>query len=130
MSNVPGDLKYTKTHEWIRKEDDGSLTVGITEHAQESLGDLVFVEAPEAGDRVEAGEACAVVESVKAASDLYSPVDGEVIEGHEALADEPEKVNEDPYGEGWIMKVKPSDPSAFDGLLDAEGYKQVLAEEE
>lgn len=130
MSNVPGDLKYTKSHEWVRVEDDGSLTIGITDHAQGALGDLVFVEAPEAGTELAAGDVFAVVESVKAASDVYSPVPGEVIEGNEGLADTPEVVNNDPYGEGWLMKLKPSDPAGLDDLLDAAAYEQVVADEE
>lgn len=130
MSNVPGDLKYTKSHEWIRVEDDGSLIVGITDHAQGALGDLVYVEAPEVGTELAEGDVFAVVESVKAASDVYSPVAGEVIAGNEALADTPEVVNNDPYGEGWLMKLKPSDPVGLDNLLDAAAYEQVVADEE
>lgn len=130
MSNVPGDLKYTKSHEWVRVEDDGSLTIGITDHAQGALGDLVYVEAPEAGTELAEGDVFAVVESVKAASDVYTPVAGEVIEGNEGLADTPEVVNNDPYGEGWLMKLKPSDPAGLDNLLDAAGYEQVVADEE
>lgn len=128
MSNVPAELRYTKSHEWVRKEDDGTVTVGISDHAQEALGDLVFVEAPEAGRTVEAGEALAVVESVKAASDVYAPVAGEVVAGNEALADTPEAVNTDPYGEGWIMKIKPSNAADIDALLDASAYSKVLDE--
>lgn len=130
MSNVPSELKYTKDHEWLRDNSDGSVTVGITDHAQEALGDLVFVEVPEVGKELSAGEACAVVESVKAASDVYSPLDGEVIEGNEDLGDAPEGINEDPYGEGWIFKLKLSDPTALDGLMDAAGYEQFVAEED
>src|SRR5690606_15475372 len=107
MSNIPADLMYTRSHEWLRKEADGSVTVGISDHAQDALGDLVFVETPDAGRSVRAGEACAVVESVKAASDVYSPIDGEVVEGNDALAAQPELLNTDPYGEGWIMKIRP-----------------------
>ena len=118
MSNVPGDLKYTKSHEWVRREDDGSVTVGITDHAQSALGDLVFVEPPEAGSDVSAGDACAVVESVKAASDVYSPVSGKVAAGNDALADGPELVNQDPYGDGWIMRIEASDPAELDSLMD------------
>lgn len=129
MSNVPGELLYAKSHEWVRKEEDGTVTVGISDHAQAALGDLVFVEAPEAGDSVEKGEACAVVESVKAASDVYAPVSGEIIDGNTDLADTPEHVNNDPYGEGWIMKIKPSDPSELDDLLDAAAYEKVLEDE-
>jgi glycine cleavage system H protein len=127
MSNVPNDLKYTKSHEWVRQRADGSVEVGISDHAQEALGDLVFVEVPEAGRRVISGEACAVVESVKAASDVYSPVDGEVIEGNAKLADTPELLNKDPYGEGWLMRVKPSGATA--ALMDAAAYTETLADD-
>ena len=130
MSNVPEALRYARSHEWIRAEDDGTVTVGITDYAQESLGDLVFVELPETGASVGAGDACAVVESVKAASDIYAPVAGEVIEVNERLADEPELINADPFGEGWIMKLQPGTGDALEGLLDAEGYRAVLAEAE
>jgi len=126
MSDVPGDLKYTKSHEWIREEDDGTVVVGITDHAQSALGDLVFVEPPEAGTEVSAGDACAVVESVKAASDVYSPVGGEVVESNEALADSPELVNQDPYGDGWIMRIQLSDAAELDGLMDAQAYEATL----
>jgi glycine cleavage system H protein len=130
MSNVPEALRYARSHEWIRAEDDGTVTVGITDYAQESLGDLVFVELPETGASVDAGDACAVVESVKAASDIYAPVAGEVIEVNDRLADEPELINADPFGEGWIMKLQPATGDALEGLLDAEGYRAVLAEAE
>ncbi len=103
MSEVPGDLKYSKSHEWVRADDDDLVTVGITDHAQAALGDMVFVETPEIGAELEAEEACAVVESVKAASDVYCPVGGEIVEANADLADSPEKVNDDPYGEGWIF---------------------------
>ena len=126
MSKVPAELRYTKSHEWIRKEADGTVTIGITDHAQEALGDLVFVEAPEAGRSVQAGEAVAVVESVKAASDVYASVGGEVVDGNDALADTPELVNTDPYGDGWIMKIRPSSMADVDALLDAAGYSKVL----
>ncbi|MBW3567155.1 MAG: glycine cleavage system protein GcvH [Proteobacteria bacterium] len=126
MSKVPAELRYTKSHEWIRKEDDGTVTIGISDHAQEALGDLVFVEAPEAGRSVDAGEALAVVESVKAASDVYAPIAGEVVGGNDALNDTPELVNSDPYGEGWIMKIKPNSMADVDALLDADGYNKVL----
>lgn len=126
MSKVPAELRYTKSHEWIRKESDGTVTIGISDHAQEALGDLVFVEAPEAGRSVEAGEALAVVESVKAASDVYAPIAGEVVGGNDALNDTPELVNTDPYGEGWIMKIKPNSMADVDALLDADGYNKVL----
>ncbi|MBK8640339.1 MAG: glycine cleavage system protein GcvH [Chromatiaceae bacterium] len=126
MSQVPSELRYTKDHEWARDNGDGTLTVGITDHAQEALGDLVFVEVPEPGREVAVGEACAVVESVKAASDIFSPLAGTVAEVNGALADTPERINEDPYGEGWIFKLSPSDGSAFAGLLDADAYARLL----
>ena len=125
MSDVPGDLRYCSTHEWVSSVDDGVVTVGITDHAQDQLGDLVFVELPEAGTMVEAKGECAVVESVKAASDIYSPVSGEVVEVNEALADSPELINDDPYGDGWIFKVRMIDESDLDNLLDADGYREA-----
>ncbi|MFW6278060.1 MAG: glycine cleavage system protein GcvH [Halorhodospira sp.] len=130
MSQVPADLKYTRNHEWVRVEADGSVTVGITDHAQESLGDLVFVEPPEVGTQVQAEEACAVVESVKAASDVYAPISGEVTQGNDDLADNPEAVNNDPYGDGWIFRVQPADTGELDGLLDASAYQQLVEEED
>ena len=130
MSEVPADLKYTKSHEWVRANDDGTVTIGITAHAQDQLGDMVYVEAPDAGRALAAGEACAVVESVKAASDVYAPIAGEVVEGNAALADAPETVNSDPFGAGWILRLKPSDAGALDGLLDAAAYQDVLAAED
>jgi len=130
MSNVPGDLKYTKSHEWVKAMDDGSVTVGITDHAQELLGDLVFVELPEVGRALSTGEECAVVESVKAASDAYSPIAGEVVAVNEALADSPETVNQDPYGEGWMFRVMPADPAVLDDLLDADAYNEVVESED
>lgn len=126
MSNLPADLKYTRTHEWLRREADGSVTVGITDHAQGALGDLVFVETPETGRAVKAGEACAVVESVKAASDVYSPIDGEILAGNEALAVQPELLNTDPYGEGWIFKLRPAAEPETSALLDANAYQATL----
>ncbi len=129
MSKTPEDLKYTKEHEWVRDNGDGTVTVGITDHAQDSLGDLVFVELPEAGRQVAGAEACAVVESVKAASDIYSPMAGEVTEANEALSDAPETINEDPYGEGWIFKLEVSDAAQLSGLLDAAGYQDLVAAE-
>jgi glycine cleavage system H protein len=130
MSNVPDDLRYAKSHEWVRDNGDGTVTIGITDHAQEALGDLVYVEVPQVGKRVDAGEACAVVESVKAASDIYSPVGGEVVETNEALGDAPETVNEDAYGEGWIFKLRTDDEQELDGLLDADGYARLLEDED
>lgn len=124
MSNIPADLRYAASHEWARLEADGSVTVGISDHAQEALGDVVFVELPEVGKQLAAGQEAGVVESVKAASDIYAPVSGEVIAVNEALADAPELVNEDPYG-NWFFKLKPSSPDELAALLDAAGYKAV-----
>ncbi|GIU51484.1 MULTISPECIES: glycine cleavage system protein GcvH [Shewanella] len=129
MSNIPAELKYASSHEWIRKEEDGTYTVGITEHAQELLGDMVFVELPEVGDTVTAGEDCAVAESVKAASDIYAPISGDVIAVNEALEDSPELVNSEAFGEGWFFRVKPSDEAEVANLLDADGYQEVIDEE-
>lgn len=129
MSTIPASLKFLKSHEWVRAESDGTVTVGISDHAQQALGDLVFVDVPEVGRTVKAGEACAVVESVKAASDVYSPVSGEVVEHNTALAATPELINQDPYGAGWIARLRPSDASELGTLIDAKGYEQVLAEE-
>jgi glycine cleavage system H protein len=126
MSNTPAELKYARTHEWLRNEADGTATVGITDHAQDALGDLVFVETPAAGRKVRAGEACAVVESVKAASDVYSPIDGEIIEGNAALDAQPELLNTDPYGAGWIMKIRPAAGAETGALLDAQAYAATL----
>lgn len=126
MSEIPSDLRYTESHEWVRTEDDGTLQVGITDHAQEQLGDLVFVELPEVGDTVKAGDACAVVESVKAASDVYSPVSGEVTAVNEELTDSPEMINQDPYGDGWLFALKPEDEGEMDNLLDADAYGESL----
>lgn len=130
MSNVPSELRYASTHEWVREEEDGTLTVGITDHAQEALGDLVFVETPEVDSEVEANTGCAVVESVKAASDIYAPVGGVIIESNSRLTEEPELVNTDPYGDGWIMKIQPSDPDDLVHLMNADDYEQMIAEEE
>jgi len=129
MSNVPNELKYTKTHEWVRTESDGSITVGITDHAQELLGDMVFIELPEVEASFTSGDECAVVESVKAASDVYCPVSGEVIAVNDELVDAPETVNQDPYDSGWIFKVKPEDEGEVDELMDAEAYNELIAEE-
>ena len=122
MSNQPQDLKYAETHEWVRDEGDGSITVGISDHAQELLGDLVFVELPEVGTALALGDECAVIESVKAASDIYSPVSGEVTEVNEALADAPETINDDPYVDGWIFKLKVADAAELENLMDAAAY--------
>lgn len=125
MSNIPADLKYAKSHEWVRTRPDGTLEVGITDHAQQALGDLVFVEVPEAGRELKAGEACAVVESVKAASDVYSPVSGTVIESNAALGDTPELINQDSYAKGWMMRIKPADAAKDLGaLMDAAAYQK------
>jgi glycine cleavage system H protein len=129
MSNIPVDLKYTKSHEWVRRNEDGSVTVGISDSAQDQLGDMVFVEVPETGASVTAEEACAVVESVKAASDVYAPVGGEIVEVNEGLADSPETVNQDPYGEGWIFRLQPSDADEVDGLMDGDAYQSYLESE-
>ena len=129
MSNVPGDLRYTKSHEWVRPLPDGSVEIGITDHAQAALGDLVFVEVPETGRQVAAGDAFAVVESVKAASDVYSPLGGEVLAGNDALAAQPELVNQDAYGQGWIARLKPASAAQVEALLDAAQYSEHLASE-
>ncbi len=122
MSNTPSELKYASSHEWARLEEDGTVTVGITHHAQDSLGDVVFVELPEVGAEYGAGEEAAVVESVKAASDIYAPVSGEVIAVNEALEESPETVNEYPYSDGWFFRLQPSDVSELDNLLSGEDY--------
>ena len=127
MSNVPTDLKYTKSHEWVRTLADGNVEVGITDHAQGALGDLVFVEVPESGRTLKAGDAFAVVESVKAASDVYAPITGSVLEGNPALGDQPELINSEPYGAGWIARMKPN--GAPQGLLSAAEYQAHLAAE-
>ncbi len=127
MSGVPSELKYTKSHEWLRVEDDGLITVGISDHAQELLGDLVFVELPEAGSDFMAGDECCVVESVKAASDVYMPISGEIVEVNESLDDEPEIINTSPYDNGWLFKVKPSADELAD-LLDADAYQAEIDE--
>ncbi|TDU31522.1 glycine cleavage system H protein [Panacagrimonas perspica] len=128
MSNTPKELKYAKSHEWVRVEADGTVTIGITDHAQNALGDLVFVEAPKLGRKLAAGESCAVVESVKAASDVYAPIAGEVIAANAALSDAPEILNTDPYGAGWMWKMKPANAADVNGLLDAAGYEKSVAD--
>ncbi|CAG2258823.1 MULTISPECIES: glycine cleavage system protein GcvH [Burkholderia cepacia complex] len=125
MSNVPADLKYTDEHEWIRTEADGTLTVGITDHAQSTLGDIVFLELPEVGKSVSAGDAVGVVESVKAASDIYSPVSGEIVAVNEAATDAPEEVNSDAYGV-WLFKIKLADGASTDKLIDADAYSKLI----
>lgn len=129
MSSIPSDLKYLESHEWARVESDGNVTVGISDHAQSALGDLVFVELPEVGRALTKGGAAAVVESVKAASDVYSPISGEVIAANDALQGSPELVNEDPYGKGWLFKVKPANPDELSQLLDASAYGKVVEAE-
>ena len=128
MSEIPSDLKYTKDHEWLREQDDGSWAVGITDHAQMALGDLVFVELPENSTTVVAGDACAVVESVKAASDVYCPVAGEISSTNGNLDDSPELVNSDPYGQGWLFTVMPDSPAELDELLSSDDYERLLTE--
>lgn len=129
MSQVPKELKYLKTHEWARLEEDGTVTVGITEHAQDMLGDVVFVELPEPDTDLAAGDEAGVVESVKAASDIYSPVTGVVIAINEALQETPELVNQDPYHDGWFFRVRPSDTQELEDLLDADAYQEVCEDE-
>jgi glycine cleavage system H protein len=129
MSEAPSELKYSKSHEWVRLNEDGSVTVGITDHAQELLGDLVYVEVPEPGSELDAKQACAVVESVKAASDVYAPLAGTVLEVNESLGDSPEAVNRDAYGNGWIMKLKPADSNALNELMDAGEYLEFIETE-
>jgi glycine cleavage system H protein len=129
MSNTPSELKYASSHEWARLEEDGTVTVGITDHAQEALGDVVFVELPEVGASLAAGDDAGVVESVKAASDIYAPIGGEVIAINEQLEDEPETVNSDPYHDGWFFRLQPGDTSELDALLSAEDYQQQCADE-
>jgi glycine cleavage system H protein len=129
MSHTPSELKYASSHEWARLEEDGTVTVGITDHAQDALGDVVFVELPEPGSSLAAGDDAGVVESVKAASDIYAPVGGEVVAVNEQLEDEPETVNADPYNDGWFFKLRPDDTSELDGLMSAEEYQQHCEEE-
>lgn len=128
MSDIPSDLHYAESHEWAREQDDGTFQIGISDHAQSQLGDLVYVELPEIGAQVATGDACAVVESVKAASDVYSPIAGEITAINEQLADAPEVVNQDPYEEGWLFYVKPESSPDLDGLMDADAYSDFLEE--
>lgn len=130
MKEIPGDLMFLKSHEWVRVEDNGTATIGISDHAQELLGDLVYVELPNVGDTAQAGTAAAVVESVKAASDVYSPVSGEIVAVNDALADRPETINEDAYGEGWIFVVKLSDRDELQEMLDPDAYAEVIENED
>ena len=125
--NVPNDLKYTESHEWVRAEPDGTVTIGITDHAQAALGDLVFIELPAVGRKLAAGESCGVVESVKAASDVYAPIAGEVVAGNDAAVGAPEQVNADAYA-NWLWKMKPADPASLAGLLDAAAYSKTIAD--
>lgn len=129
MSSIPADLKYVESHEWARLESDGTVTIGISDHAQGALGDLVFVEVPEVGRSLKKGGAAAVVESVKAASDVYSPITGEVVAANESLGSAPELVNQDPYGQGWLFKLKPSNQDELNQLLDAKAYEKVVESE-
>lgn len=126
MSDIPGDLKFMKSHEWVRVEGDGKVTVGISDHAQELLGDLVYVDLPDVGDSVEAGNSCAVLESVKAASDIYAPVSGTIVEVNSALADKPETINEDAYGEGWLFVIEASEPDQAKDLLGPDDYAALI----
>ena len=126
MSQVPAELKYNDSHEWVRLEADGTVTVGITDHAQEALGDVVFVETPEVGRELSAGSSAGVVESVKAASDIYSPIDGAVLAVNPALEGSPELVNSDPYGEGWMFRLQPANPAQINDMLDAEAYSGLI----
>jgi glycine cleavage system H protein len=128
MSEFPTELKYASSHEWARLESDGSVVIGITDHAQDALGDVVYIELPEMGASVDAGSEVAVIESVKAASDIYSPVTGEVVEVNPALEDEPETVNSSPYAEGWLFRVMPSDMASMDDLMDADSYAASVEE--
>jgi len=127
MSEIPAELKYASSHEWVRLESDGTVVVGITDHAQDELGDVVFVELPEPGSELDAGAEVAVVESVKAASDIYAPITGEVVEINLLLEDEPETVNRSPYGDGWFFRLKPADLAELEELLDSDGYAESIA---
>lgn len=126
MSNVPSELKYVASHEWLRMEDDGTITIGITDHAQEALGDIVYAELPDVGDTVSVDDEVAVVESVKAASDVYAPLSGEVVAINEALEDDPEVINTDPYGDGWMYRIKPDNADDYEALLTADEYQAEL----
>ncbi len=126
MSEIPTELKYTSEHEWVRLEDSGTLVVGLTDYAQEQLGDLVYVDTPEVGAALVAGDVCAVVESVKAASDVYSPVVGEVVAVNEVIKESPELISQDPYGAGWLFEISPEDPADWEELLDSDQYEELL----
>jgi len=129
MSELPTDLRYTSSHEWVRLEEDGTVTVGITDHAQSALGDLVFVEPPEIGTELSQGDACCVIESVKAASDIYMPINGEIVDTNQSLVDEPEIINSSPYDDGWIFKIQPADEDDIEQLMDASAYESELEDE-
>ncbi len=130
MNEIPGDLKFLKSHEWARLEEDGIIRVGISDHAQGLLGDLVYVELPAVGEQIQAGTACAVVESVKAASDVYAPISGEVVEVNDALNDKPEMINEDAFGTGWILAVRVDNADELNGLIDPDTYAELLENED
>ncbi len=129
MSNIPSELKYTKSHEWLKAEGDDVFTMGISDHAQDQLGDMVYVELQEAGQSINAEGECAVVESVKAASEVYMPISGEIVEVNTALSDAPETINQDPYGNGWLLKIKVSNPADVDNLMDSASYTDFIASE-
>ena len=129
MSEIPGQLKFTRDHEWVREHDDGTVEVGITDHAQTALGDLVFIELPDTGGSFTAHDACCVVESVKAASDVYCPLAGTIVNTNKILIEKPELVNDDPYGEGWLFRLRPDLPGELEGLLDDKNYERLLAED-
>lgn len=129
MSNIPDTLRYTKDHEWARKDDDGTIVIGITAHAAEQLGDITAVDLPDVGDSLEAGEHFGDIDSVKTVSDLFAPVSGEVVARNDGLEESPESINESPYADGWLLRIKPSDAAQFDGLFDAARYRKLVAEE-
>lgn len=129
MSEIPSELRYTKSHEWVRRMEDGHYEVGITDHAQDQLGDMVFVELPEVGNTLSAGDECAVVESVKAASDVYAPVNGEIVETNTDLEDNPELVNQSPFADGWLFRMRPDDDNDWGELLDADAYQEIAEAE-
>ncbi|WP_025674788.1 glycine cleavage system protein GcvH [Salinivibrio socompensis] len=130
MSDIPSGLKFTETHEWVRPEGEGLFTIGISDHAQALLGDMVFVDLPDEGDTFDAGDDCAVAESVKAASDIYAPISGQVVAVNEELDSAPELVNSDPYGDGWLFRVQATDESEIDALFDAQGYEETLGDQD
>jgi glycine cleavage system H protein len=130
MSTIPDDLKFTESHEWLRDRGDGVIEMGITDHAQDALGELVYVEMPEAGDHIDSGETCATVESVKSASDVYSPFAGDIVETNDALGDDPGKVNEAPYSGGWLVRIRADDDAALDRFMDAAAYRDYCEQDE